>query len=237
MKYIVILLMLVGTPVMASGDRRGDDRQKQTQRHQTEQQQNQRSRSDANAISRSGATARAGAAAGAVATGGVTESHGGSGGSADNQNTVESNSEGGAGGDGGAASNDGNTYSSSHRSANFYVSRSLPQIANKCGLSADGGFGDDGKAGFLGWQWIDHNCWMNALAEEEANAEMKALLNCESKRFRNAVAYDQPTKERQAFCVGFAKEIYLAEIQEQRSALIEAMQHELDLRRAGLPKD
>ena len=117
------------------------------------------------------------------------------------------------------------------------MSRSLPQIANKCGLSADGGFGDNGTAGFLGWQWIDHNCWMNALAEEESNAEMKALLNCESKRFRNAVAYDQPKKERQAYCVGFAKEIYLAEIANARDELIEAMRHELELKRAGLPAE
>lgn len=107
---------------------------------------------------------------------------------------------------------------------------------NTCGLSADGGIGDDGTAGFLGFQWIDHNCFMTMLAEQEANAELKARLNCEAKRFRNAVAYDQPAKERQAYCVAFAKEIYLAEIAEQRQELIEAMEHELALKEAGLAR-
>ena len=93
------------------------------------------------------------------------------------------------------------------------------------------------QAGFLGWQWIDHNCWMNALAEQEANAEVKARLNCESRRFRNGIAYDQPKKDRQTYCVGFMKEVYLAEIAEQREELIRAMEHELELKKAGLPTD
>jgi len=172
--------------------------------------------------------AQAGALAGAVAVGrGGAATSDASGGDA--------NADGGAATSDALASNDGNTYSSEHRSANFYVSRSLPSISNECGLSADAGGGEDGKAGFLGIQWLSHVCMMNGLAREEDNAELKALLKCESRWYRNAVAFDQPRKDRQAYCVMYVKTIHIAEIDERRKQLVAQMAHELELAKAQLP--
>ena len=107
---------------------------------------------------------------------------------------------------------------------------------NQCALSADAGGGDDGTAGFLGFQWIDHDCFMNGLAEMESNADSKALLKCGVKKIRKAIAYDQPRKERQAYCYGYLKEIYLAEIAELRRQVIDEQQFQLEMQRAGLGK-
>lgn len=170
--------------------------------------------------------ARAGAKAGAVAVGGN-----GTGGSS------VSKSEGGDA----VSSNDGNSFdagdttsSTSNKNSNFYVSRSLPPSFNSCALSADAGGGNEGKAGFLGIQWMDHGCVMDKLAELEDNADLKSRLKCGNKRYRKAVAFDQPRKERHDFCVTYTKAIYVAEIDIQRKALEETRQHAIDIISAEL---
>lgn len=173
----------------------------------------------------------AGAAAGALAagTGGDATAMGGAGGEGGRATSKAEGGQGGLaeGGTGGTASNDGNTYDT--RNSNFYVSRSLPASANPCITSTDAGGGGKSGAGFLGIQLIDDNCWKNTLAEQERNAELKALLKCGAKKYRRSVAYAQPRDKQQGYCVGYVKAIYVAEIALELEAMEKSHKRALEI--------
>ena len=95
--------------------------------------------------------------------------------------------------------------------------------AGKCFGTVDGGGGDGGGAGFLGFNYLNKNCWYAALAAEERNVEVRARLKCGSKAFRNAIAYDLPKRERQAACIDYMADKYLDELAFDKAALDEAL--------------
>jgi hypothetical protein len=115
---------------------------------------------------------------------------------------------------GSPVSTTGGTVSNvSKNESNFFAfSTGFPQ-ATGCFSGAQGGGGGDGGAGFLGFHWLDHNCWMSQLASAESDAEVRALLKCHSKKFRNAIAFNHPGKERQQWCVNYMTSKHMAEIE------------------------
>lgn len=128
---------------------------------------------------------------------------------------------------GGAASNDGNTLDAGDnitnaRSTFFSFNRSMP-AAGKCFGTVDGGGGDSGGAGFLGFNYLNKNCWYAALAGEEQSVEVKARLKCGSKHFRNAISYDKPRKERQTACIGYMVRTYIEQLKFDREQLEAAL--------------
>lgn len=126
-----------------------------------------------------------------------------------------------------AASNEGNTFdggdnATTNTSTFFSVARSLP-AAGKCFSTADGGGGNGNGAGFLGIQYLNSDCWYSALAQEERNVEVRALLKCGSKKFRNAIAYTEKRNVRQSYCVNYMTDIYVREVEVAKLELAEAL--------------
>jgi hypothetical protein len=147
---------------------------------------------------------------------GDTSVEGGSATATSGDSSVVNNSDvvvDGTGGTGGSGGTNSGSVTSSHESNFFAFSTSFPQ-ASACFKGAQGGGGGDGGAGFFGFHWMDNDCWMSQLAEAEADAEVRALLKCHSKKFRNAVAFRVQNKgtARQEFCVNYMVEKHLAEI-------------------------
>lgn len=121
----------------------------------------------------------------------------------------------------------------------FSANRSLP-MASGCWGSYDGGGtgGRDSKffGGFLGLQILNKDCFMDALAEKEMEAEVRALLKCESKRFRNAIGYKLKASgakraDIQEHCVVYMTEKYLAEIQWEKEAILAQIESDKDVLR------
>lgn len=113
---------------------------------------------------------------------------------------------------GGSASN-GNMSSKNNF---FALSTGFPQ-ANECfgGLQIGGGGGDGG--GLLGVHKLNKDCYYADSAGAEKSAEARALLKCASKLFRNAIAYQQPNREKQRYCVRYMTDVHLAEIKADAS--------------------
>ena len=111
----------------------------------------------------------------------------------------------------------------SKNESNFFAfSTTFPQ-ASGCFSGTQGGGGGDGGTGFLGFHWLNNDCWMSQLAEAERSGEVQALLKCGSKKFRNAIAFEQPGKERQRYCVDFMIEAHKAEIEFMKQAVDSAV--------------
>jgi len=102
----------------------------------------------------------------------------------------------------------------------FYSYAQSDRGAVNCFISADGAAAGNGKFGALGIYWLDTNCWMDAVAAEERDVEINALLKCGGKKYRNAIAYDQPKRERQKFCVDKVMDSGMAQIKEENARLI-----------------
>lgn len=76
------------------------------------------------------------------------------------------------------------------------------------------------------------------LAEQEANADLRAHLKCAARPFRLAVAYHvRPRRDRQSFCIGYVRDIYLTEIQVHREAAQQAHERALALIQAQIADD
>ena len=69
----------------------------------------------------------------------------------------------------------------------------------------------------------DTNCWMDRLAERERDVTINARLKCGGRKFRNAVAYDVPRRERQARCIDMMIESGRAEIADYNARLETAL--------------
>ena len=102
----------------------------------------------------------------------------------------------------------------------FYSYAQSDRGAVNCFISADGAAASNGKFGALGIYWLNTNCWMDAVAAEERDVEINALLKCGGKKYRNAIAYDQPKRERQRFCVDKVMDSGMAQIKEENARLI-----------------
>lgn len=105
----------------------------------------------------------------------------------------------------------------------FAFSTGFPQ-ASGCFGGAQGGGTGGSSGGFLGLHFLNNDCWTSALAEAEANVDVRARLKCGGKKFRDAIAFDQPRRERQRYCVDYIAEIYrreIAHVEEQVSEAVE----------------
>ena len=104
----------------------------------------------------------------------------------------------------------------------FAFSTTFPQ-ASGCFGGAQGGGGGGSGGGFLGLHFLNNDCWTSALAEAEANVDIRARLKCGGKKFREAVAFDQPSRERQHWCVNYVSDIYTREIAHVKDQVEEAV--------------
>jgi hypothetical protein len=102
----------------------------------------------------------------------------------------------------------------------FYSYAQSDRGAVNCFISGDGAAASDGKFGAFGIYWLDTNCWMDAVAANERDVEINALLKCGGKKYRNAIAYDQPKRERQRFCVDKLMDSGMAQIREENARLV-----------------
>jgi hypothetical protein len=165
----------------------------------------------------------------------------------DPQSSAESNAtgvrgdvSGGAGGDataisegsaatigdvsGGNASNEGVNIGGdtiSNETNFFAFSTTFPQ-ASGCFGGAQGGGGSGSGGGFLGLHFLNNDCWTSALAEAEANADVRARLKCGGKKFRSAIAFDQ-RDDKQVYCVHYMVEVYTREIEHVKEQVKDAV--------------
>lgn len=141
--------------------------------------------------------------------------------SSENSVAVESYSQGGVsnsttGGvsQTGASNNDDSSF--------FAFATTFPQ-AHGCMGGVQGGGAGSSSGGFFGIHFINENCWTSALAEAEANIEVKALLKCHGHVFRDAIAFEQ-TRNKQRYCVDFMLTKYAAQIQAARNSVETALE-------------
>ena len=103
----------------------------------------------------------------------------------------------------------------------FAFSTTFPQ-ASGCFGGVQGGGGSGSGGGFLGLHFLNNDCWTSALAEAEANVDVRARLKCGGKKFRNAIAFDQ-RDDRQGYCVHYMVDVYSREIEHVREQVDEAV--------------
>jgi hypothetical protein len=107
--------------------------------------------------------------------------------------------------------------------SNFFAfSTTFPQ-ASGCFSGTQGGGGTDSGTGFLGFHWMNNDCWMSQLAEAEKSGEVQALLKCGSKKFRNAISFRIQKKDRQEHCVDYMVTQHNAEITFMEQAVSSAV--------------
>jgi len=89
----------------------------------------------------------------------------------------------------------------SMNSSQFYaLSVMFPQAAG-CFTGVQGGGTDNAQGGFLGFHLLNKSCWLNQVASTERDIDLNARLLCGDAKYRNAIAYDVPRKDRQAACI------------------------------------
>lgn len=143
-----------------------------------------------------------------------------------NFNAASSESTGGQA----TANNSGITVRGEDDDSRFFsFATTFPQ-ASGCLGGAQGGAGGSSSSGFFGMHFINHDCWTSALAEAEANVEVRALLKCAGKHFRNAIAFDQggDSRDKQRYCVDYMVVKYDLEI-ERTEALVDQLIEEGEL--------
>jgi len=93
----------------------------------------------------------------------------------------------------------------STNSSQFYALSLMFPGASDCFTGAQGGANDTdadkGVSAFLGIHLLNTSCWLDKLASQESDINLNARLKCGDKKYRNAIAYDVPKKERQARCI------------------------------------
>ena len=74
--------------------------------------------------------------------------------------------------------------------------------------------------------FINHNCWTSALAEAEANVDVRARLKCAGKHFRNAIAFEKSgsNRKKQRYCVDYMLGKYNSEIEHVKIQVSSAME-------------
>ncbi len=97
----------------------------------------------------------------------------------------------------------------------FALATTFPQVSG-CFKGAQGGAGGGGGALWFGRHGLDLDCFYSQIAEAEPEIEVQARLKCGSKAFRNAIAYERPRKERQAYCVEYMTAKHRAELERLR---------------------
>jgi hypothetical protein len=105
----------------------------------------------------------------------------------------------------------------SMNSSQFYaLSLMQPQAVNCFTSSQGGAAGNDevgrGLSGFLGFYTLNTSCWLQQQASMEQDIHISARLKCGDKKYRNAIAYDVPRKERQSTCIKMKVDSALAQM-------------------------
>lgn len=154
------------------------------------------------------ASAHAGAAAGASSESNITVNIDNGGGSADAQAvdgpTLNSTQEG-----------DTVSTSTNNESNFFALSTTFPQV-NGCFKGKQGGAAGSGTGIWFGGHGLDLNCFLTMLAESEPDIEVQARLKCGAKAYRNAIAFQEPKKDRQLYCVNYMTQKHRNELQALR---------------------
>lgn len=120
---------------------------------------------------------------------------------------------------------DTNTAINTENNSQFFAFGTTFPNSQGCFAGAQGGGSGSGGAGFLGFHYLDHNCWTSQLATQTRNVEVKARLNCSGGKFRNAIAFDQPKGQakRQRYCVDYMVGTYNAEIEDMKRYVDDAV--------------
>ena len=121
---------------------------------------------------------------------------------------IEINIDNGGGADSQAAgpslnsTQEGDTISTTNESTFFALSTTFPQVSG-CFKGRQGGAAGSGTGIWFGGHGLDLNCFLTSIAEAEPDIEVQARLKCGAKAFRNAIAFQEPKKDRQLYCVDF----------------------------------
>lgn len=138
------------------------------------------------------------------------------GGSSDQSQTASAGSHA----DGGSVGSIDASDRSSNRNESNFLSLNLALVqASGCFGGWNAGGGADNKAGFLGLSWLNNDCWMDHVASLERDAMINARLKCGAKRYRKAIAFDQPRRERQQYCVDTVYAANLALIDHEKQQI------------------
>jgi hypothetical protein len=158
--------------------------------------------SEASARSSSEARAHAGAEAGANA-----QAEGGN---------AQADAQGGQAASSSSADGSNNSTTQTSNESNFFaLSTTFPQVSG-CFKGKQGGAGGEGIGLWFGGHGLDLNCFLTSIAEAEPDVEVQARLKCGAKAFRNAIAFQEPKKNRQIFCVNYMTEKHRGELQALR---------------------
>lgn len=108
-----------------------------------------------------------------------------------------------------------NNANTSNETSFFALSTTFPQVSG-CFKGRQGGAAGSGTGIWFGGHGLDLNCFLTSIAEAEPDIEVQARLKCGAKAFRNAIAFQEPKKDRQLFCVDFMTDSLRNELQTLR---------------------
>ncbi len=117
-----------------------------------------------------------------------------------------------------SSSSDGsnNSTTSTSNDSNFFaLSTTFPQVSG-CFKGKQGGAAGGGNGIWFGGHGLDLNCFLTSIAEAEPDIEVQARLKCGAKAFRNAIAFQEKSKDRQLFCVNYMTAKHRNELQALR---------------------
>ena len=93
----------------------------------------------------------------------------------------------------------------SMNSSQFYALSLMFPNASGCFTGVQGGAQNsdmgDATSGFLGLHLLNTSCWMDKLASQEQDIMINTLLKCGDKKYRNALAWNVPRKEKHQKCI------------------------------------
>jgi hypothetical protein len=157
-------------------------------------------RADSQADAQADARAHAGAEADAQATGG----------------SAEADAQGGQASSSSSLDGSNNSTTSTSNDSNFFaLSTTFPQVSG-CFKGKQGGAAGSGTGIWFGGHGLDLNCFLTMLAESEPDIEVQARLKCGAKAYRNAIAFQEKSKDRQLYCVNYMTAKHRAELQALR---------------------
>lgn len=146
------------------------------------------------------ARAHAGAEADAQATGG----------------NAQADAQGGQAASSSSSDGSNNSTTSTSTESNFFaLATTFPQVSG-CFKGKQGGAAGGGNGIWFGGHGLDLNCFLTMLAESEPDIEVSARLKCGAKAFRNAIAFQEKSGDRQLFCVNYMTAKHRSELQALR---------------------
>jgi len=105
----------------------------------------------------------------------------------------------------------------SNESNFFALSTTFPN-GHGCFVGAQGGKSDGADGGgWLGFHYLSWECFSSYLSELKKSVAVKARLDCSSRRFRNAISFEFPRRDRQSHCVEFMVAQYTAQLEFEAS--------------------